>query len=90
MLAVPSAILTEAALSFIGLGDPQIPTWGSILELAFRTGAVFVGYWWWVVPPGALLAATSVSFILLSLSLEPYINPRLATRGGSQPGQRSR
>ncbi len=80
ILSVPSAILTEAALSFIGLGDPQIPTWGGILELAFRTGAVFVGYWWWVVPPGLLLAATSFSFILLSLSLEPVVNPRLAAR----------
>ncbi|MEM1534572.1 MAG: ABC transporter permease [Nitrososphaerota archaeon] len=80
ILSIPSAILAEAGLSFLGLGDPQIPTWGSILEQAFRTGAVFVGYWWWVVPPGLLIALTSISFILLALSLEPAINPRLASR----------
>ena len=47
----PSAILAEAGLSFLGLGDPSIPTWGQILEAGFRTGAVFLGYWWWVIPP---------------------------------------
>jgi len=80
ILSVPSAILAEAGLSFLGLGDPQIPTWGGILELAFRTGAVFVGYWWWVVPPGLLIAATSTAFILLALTLEPALNPRLYSR----------
>lgn len=80
ILSIPAAILTEAGLSFLGLGDPQIPTWGSMLEQAFRTGAIFVGYWWWVIPPGLLIALTSVSFILLALSLEPAINPRLTVR----------
>ena len=42
----PTAILAEAGLSFLGLGDPSIPTWGQILEAGFRTGAVFLGYWW--------------------------------------------
>lgn len=77
---VPSAILAEAALSFLGLGDPTIPTWGNILELAFRTGAVFVGYWWWVIPPGVLLMLTSVCFVLLALGMEPVISPRLRFR----------
>ncbi|MEM4590291.1 MAG: ABC transporter permease [Nitrososphaerota archaeon] len=80
ILSIPAAILAEAGLSFLGLGDPQIPSWGNILEKAFRTGAIFVGYWWWVIPPGLLIGLTSISFILLALSLEPAINPRLATR----------
>ncbi|MCS7146159.1 MAG: ABC transporter permease [Aigarchaeota archaeon] len=89
ILSIPSAILAEAGLSFLGLGDPQIPTWGSMLEQAFRTGAIFVGYWWWVIPPGLLIALTSTSFILLALSLEPALNPRLAARlrrGGRESG----
>ncbi len=75
----PAAILAEAGLSFLGLGDPSIPTWGQILESGFRTGAVYVGYWWWVLPPGLLIVATAVTFALVTLSLEPVINPRLRT-----------
>jgi peptide/nickel transport system permease protein len=73
----PSAILAEAGLSFLGLGDPRIPTWGQILEYGFRTGAVFLGYWWWVVPPGLLIVITAVTFMFLALGLEPVVDPRL-------------
>lgn len=75
----PAAILAEAGLSFLGLGDPSIPTWGQILENGFRTGAVYVGYWWWVLPPGLLVVATAMTFVLLTLGLEPVVNPRLRT-----------
>ena len=73
----PAAILAEAGLSFLGLGDPSIPTWGQILEQGFRTGAVYVGYWWWVLPPGLLIVVTAVTFALLALGMEPVVNPRL-------------
>ena len=73
----PSAILAEAGLSFLGLGDPTIPTWGQILEYGFRTGAVFLGYWWWVIPPGLLIVVTAVTFMFLALGLEPVVDPRL-------------
>jgi peptide/nickel transport system permease protein len=81
VFTVPSAILAEAGVSFLGLGDPSIPTWGQILEQGFRTGGVYVGYWWWVVPPGILIALTGVAFMLLALGLEPVINPRLRRIG---------
>jgi peptide/nickel transport system permease protein len=73
----PSAILAEAALSFLGLGDPSIPTWGQILEQGFRSGGVYVGYWWWVLPPGLLIVFTALTFVLIALGLEAIINPRL-------------
>jgi peptide/nickel transport system permease protein len=73
----PAAILAEAGLSFLGLGDPSVPTWGQILEQGFRTGAVFLGWWWWVIPPGVLIVITAVTFMLLALGLEPVVNPRL-------------
>ena len=75
----PAAILAEAGLSFLGLGDPSIPTWGQILESGFRTGAVFLGYWWWILPPGLLIVATAMTFVFLTLGLEPVLNPRLRT-----------
>jgi peptide/nickel transport system permease protein len=73
----PGAILAEAGLSFLGLGDPSIPTWGQILESGFSTGAVYAGYWWWVVPPGLLVVLAAMTFVLLTLGLEPMVNPRL-------------
>ena len=74
---VPAVILAEAGLSFLGLGDPSLPTWGQILEDGFRTGAVFLGYWWWVVAPGLLIVLTAMTFMLLALAMEPIVNPRL-------------
>jgi peptide/nickel transport system permease protein len=74
---VPAVILAEAGLSFLGLGDPSLPTWGQILEDGFRTGAVFLGYWWWVVTPGLLIVLVAVTFMLLALAMEPVVNPRL-------------
>jgi peptide/nickel transport system permease protein len=77
----PAAILAEASLSFLGLGDPSIPTWGQMLEAGFRTGALYVGYWWWVLPPGILIVITALAFMLLALALEPVVDPRLRRSG---------
>lgn len=77
IFSAPSAILAEAGLSFLGLGDPTLPTWGQILEQGFRTGAVYLGYWWWILPPGLLIVLTAIAFMLISLGLEPIVNPRL-------------
>jgi peptide/nickel transport system permease protein len=74
---VPAAILAEAGLSFLGLGDPTLPTWGQVLEQGYSTGAVYLGYWWWVVPPGLLIILTAVTFMLLAIALEPIVQPRL-------------
>ena len=75
----PAAILAEAGLSFLGLGDPSIPTWGQILDQGFRTGAVYVGYWWWVFPPGLLIVLTALTFVLIALGMERVVDPRLRT-----------
>ena len=73
----PAAILAEAGLSILGLGDPSIPTWGQILQAGLSTGALYVGYWWWVLPPGLLIVLTALAFALLALALEPIVDPRL-------------
>jgi peptide/nickel transport system permease protein len=78
---VPAAILAEAGLSFLGLGDPSLPTWGQVLEDGYNTGAVYLGYWWWVVSPGLLIIITAVTFMLLAIAMEPIVQPRLR-RGG--------
>lgn len=75
-LAVPAAILAEATLSFIGLGDPSIPTWGSILHDANTASAAARGLWWWILPPGIMIATAGISFALIGSAIESVTNPR--------------
>jgi peptide/nickel transport system permease protein len=75
-IAVPSAILGEAALSFLGLGDPSIPTWGQILHDAHSAGAMSRGLWWWIVPPGLMIAITGLAFVLIGNALDSIVNVR--------------
>jgi ABC-type dipeptide/oligopeptide/nickel transport system permease subunit len=77
-LAVPGAIITEAALSFLGLGDPSSPSWGQILSRAELNGAQTI--WWWIVPPGLSIALISLSFVLLGYALDELFNPKLRRR----------
>ncbi|MDQ6667469.1 MAG: ABC transporter permease [Thermoproteota archaeon] len=73
-IAVPSAILAEAALSFLGLGDPSIPTWGQILHQANSAQAAARGLWWWIIPPGLMIALTGLAFALIGSAIESIIN----------------
>ncbi len=76
-LGVPSAILTEAGLSFLGLGDPTLPTWGQILNHAQIVAAVQFGYWWLWFPPGLLIAGVSLAFVFIGHALDEVLNPRI-------------
>ncbi|ADQ13958.1 ABC transporter permease [Halanaerobium hydrogeniformans] len=78
-VAMGYAITAEATLSFLGLGPPQIYSWGTILHSARLSGAWRTA-WWWVIPPGLFICVTVVSVFLISRSLEVLTNPRL--RGG--------
>jgi peptide/nickel transport system permease protein len=78
-LMVPSAIVYEASVSFLGLGDPTIVSWGQILHDAFTGGAVVNGLWWWAVPPGIAIAVVGSTFALLGFALDTIIAPRLRT-----------
>jgi peptide/nickel transport system permease protein len=73
-LAIPSNILFEAALSFLGLGVPQtVPSWGRQLSEA---AAVFRVAWWMMVFPGLFLFATTLSFNLVGDGLRDALDPR--------------
>lgn len=76
--AVSTAILLEAALSFLGLGDPLQKSWGSILFWAQSRGAFLTPAWkWWVLPPGIMIMIASLGFALVAFAMEERINPRL-------------
>ncbi|HJR84881.1 MAG TPA: ABC transporter permease [Nitrososphaeraceae archaeon] len=74
-ISVPGAILAEAALSFIGLGDPTLPTWGQLLHDANTADAAPRGIWWWIIPPGLMIALTGLAFFLIGNSLDAVANP---------------
>jgi len=76
--SVPGAIVSEAALSFLGFYDPNKMSWGRMLYEVQANGAA--QYWWWVVPPGLCIAILAVAFILLGFALDEVFNPRLRMR----------
>jgi peptide/nickel transport system permease protein len=81
-LTVPIVILTEATLSFLGLGDPNNPSWGQMLDNAFEFGAVTINAWWYFVPPGLGVLAVALAFTLVGTALEEVLDPRLRERKG--------
>lgn len=78
-LDVSWAILSEASLAFLGLGDPTLVSWGSMLNRAFMRGAVTRGAWWYLLPPGVALAWVTLGLVLVSNAIQEIVNPRLQT-----------
>lgn len=76
---VTGAILTEAGLSFIGLGDPGVVSWGMMLQWCFTTGHTFRAPYW-VLPPGLAISLLTFSFYLIGRALDEIVNPRLRKR----------
>ncbi|MDQ3978986.1 MAG: ABC transporter permease [Actinomycetota bacterium] len=79
--AVTVAILLEATLGFLGLGDPLQRSWGSIVYFATARGAFLTGAWvWWIVPPGLCVAVVAAGFAFLGVWVEERVDARLARR----------
>ncbi|MEU0660614.1 ABC transporter permease [Streptomyces lavendulocolor] len=76
-LCISTAILTEATLAFLGLGDPTVVSWGGMLQDARETGAVSSGHWWYLAPPGIAIAVVALAFTLCGRAVESVLNPRL-------------
>jgi len=78
-MSAPAAIYSEAYLSFLGLYDASMMTWGRMLHDALLLPGG-VQKWWWVVPPGLSIAAISIAFILIGHALDEIFNPKLRER----------
>jgi peptide/nickel transport system permease protein len=76
VLAVSGAIIAESSLSFLGLGDPTLVSWGMMLNFAFER-AISRRAWWFLLPPGFAIVWVSVGLILIGSTLEEIVNPRL-------------
>ncbi len=74
-LQMGGAILTEAALSFLGLGDPNVVSWGKMIndEVAYMTFA-----WWTVVFPGLFIVLAVITFSLVGDGLQYAMQPKLS------------
>ncbi|OEJ41306.1 ABC transporter permease [Streptomyces agglomeratus] len=76
-LGISNAILTEATLAFLGLGDPDVVSWGGMLQDAREAGAVSAGHWWYLAPPGIAIAVVALAFTLCGRAVESVLNPKL-------------
>ncbi|MCL7417166.1 MAG: ABC transporter permease [Halalkalicoccus sp.] len=71
------AILAEAGVSFIGLGDPNTVSWGTMLQASRAYSALEFGAWWWFVPPGICIGLLVISGFLIGRGYEEITNPKL-------------
>ncbi len=78
------AVMLEAGLAFLGLGDPSRVSWGSILRDALNFNALFFtdAWRWWLLSPIVALATFLLGLTLLGLTFEQRVNPRLARHSG--------
>ena len=73
---VTSAIIIEAALAFLGFGDPATVSWGMMLQWVWKTGHMFQAPYW-LLPPGLCISLLTLSFYMIGRALEDVIDPRL-------------
>jgi peptide/nickel transport system permease protein len=77
VLLVAYAIFAETFITFLGLGDPSVISWGRLIENAFTDDAILNNAWWAIVPPGACVTLVVLGATLFGQSLEDALNPRL-------------
>ena len=72
-------IIAESSLSFLGLGDPVVKSWGMILHYAFVYPTIFISdlWMWWMLPAGLCITLTILSLTFIGYALEELVNPRL-------------
>jgi len=79
-LTIAAAIFFETTLSFLGLGDPDTVSWGSMLEQAYDYGAASLGKWAYVMAPGVCVVLVILAFTLIGSAFDEILNPRLRHR----------
>lgn len=79
-LTIAVSVAAEALMSFLGLGDPNSVSWGSILDGAQSSGATLLGAWWYVLAPGLAVTTLTLGFSMCGFAVEEIVNPRLRER----------
>ena len=78
VLLVAAAIFAETFITFLGLGDPSLISWGRLIENSFTDDAILNDAWWTIVPPGVCVAIVVLALTMFGSSIEEALNPRLA------------
>lgn len=82
------AVITAASLQFLGLGNINLNSWGTMLYWAQNDGAISTGAWWWFVIPGLGIAIFSVGLTLINYGLDQISNASLQHRRKSSHGRK--
>ncbi|MDQ3695591.1 MAG: ABC transporter permease [Chloroflexota bacterium] len=77
------AIGAQAALEFLGLGNPSVVSWGTNLYWAGNNAGLLTGAWWTFVPAGLCIALIAFAFVLMNYAIDEVTNPRLRARGAA-------
>lgn len=80
--AVQYAILALVTLEFLGLGDVNLVSWGTILFWAQNNQALLTGAWWTFIPAGVCIAMVGLSLTLINYGIDEITNPRLQNHEG--------
>ena len=72
LITFASAMIAEASISFLGLGNPLLKSWGMMLNTAYNKGGLINGMWWWYIPPGLCITLVVIAVMFTGLSLERY------------------
>jgi peptide/nickel transport system permease protein len=72
LLAIASAMIAEASISFLGLGDTSMKSWGMMINFAFTRGGFINDCWWWYIPPGACITLSVLSVVMMGFALEDH------------------
>jgi peptide/nickel transport system permease protein len=75
--AATAAVMAEASLEFLGLGDPNTVSWGTILYYAQQQNSLLTGQWLLVFAPGLAIALLATAFTLVNFGVDALSNPRL-------------
>lgn len=87
-LSCAGFMIAEAGLSFIGIGDSSIISWGKIL-VAAEESAFTSGLWAWVIAPGAAIFITVFGFMQIGYALEEIFNPKIKVKKSKNKSQKS-
>lgn len=84
--AAGRAVVLETGLAFLGLGDPTVPSWGSIMREALGfPGLFYTRAWaWWLLPPLLTVTLLLVGITFAGVAVEQRVNPRLARHLGQR------
>ncbi|HIF9062472.1 TPA: ABC transporter permease [Photobacterium damselae] len=80
--SVMLAIMTEATLSFLGLGDPNTVSWGIMLYNVQTSSSMLVGAWWEVLAPCLALTFVAIGLAMLNFAVDEIANPQLRSHKG--------